>query len=38
MPGLAVGSLASGVNGIVEAVRDATYDDDMAVLGLRRLG
>ena len=38
VPGLAVGSLGSGVNGIVEAVRDATYDDDMAVLALRRLG
>ena len=25
-------------SGVVEAVRDDTYDDDMAALGLRRLG
>ena len=38
VPGLAADSLARGVNDVVEAVHDATYDDDMAALGLRRLG
>jgi serine phosphatase RsbU (regulator of sigma subunit) len=37
VPALAATSLASGVDRLVEAVRDDTYDDDMAALGLRRL-
>jgi serine phosphatase RsbU (regulator of sigma subunit) len=38
VPGLAAAPLAGAVDGVVEAVRDDTYDDDMAALGLRRLG
>jgi len=34
---MADASLPTGVNLVVEAVRDDTYDDDMAALGLRRL-
>ena len=37
VPALAATPLASGVERVVEAVRDDTYDDDMAALGLRRL-
>jgi serine phosphatase RsbU (regulator of sigma subunit) len=37
VPLLAADPLASGVERLVEAVRDDTYDDDMAALGLRRL-
>jgi serine phosphatase RsbU (regulator of sigma subunit) len=38
VPALAATSLASGVEYLVEAVRDDTHDDDMAALGLRRRG
>ena len=37
VPLMADASLPTGVNLVVEAVRDDTYDDDMAALGLRRL-
>ena len=37
VPALADPSLPSGVNRVVEVVRDESYDDDMAALGLRRL-
>jgi serine phosphatase RsbU (regulator of sigma subunit) len=36
VPALAAAPLASGLERLVEAVRDDTYDDDMAALGLRR--
>jgi len=38
VPGLAAASLRDGVNRVVLAVRDDTYDDDMAALALRRTG
>ena len=36
VPHLADPSLSAGVGRVVEAVRDDTYDDDMAALALRR--
>ncbi len=38
VPHLAQSSLAGGVQRVVDSVRDDTYDDDMAALGLRRRG
>ncbi len=35
-PHLAQAALADGVQRVVDTVRDETYDDDMAALGLRR--
>jgi serine phosphatase RsbU (regulator of sigma subunit) len=37
VPALAADPLVTGVERVVEAMRDDTYDDDMAALGLRRL-
>jgi hypothetical protein len=36
VPHLAQASLAGAVQLVVDSVRDDTYDDDMAALGLRR--
>jgi serine phosphatase RsbU (regulator of sigma subunit) len=38
VPYLGASDLAAGVVDVVEAVRDDTYDDDMAALALRRIG
>jgi serine phosphatase RsbU (regulator of sigma subunit) len=38
VPHLGASDLAAGVVDVVEAVRDDTYDDDMAALALRRIG
>ena len=38
LPALAGRGLDAGLERVVEAVRDATYDDDMAALALRRRG
>ena len=38
VPRLRAADLAAGVVDVVEAVRDDTYDDDMAALALRRVG
>ena len=38
VPGLGGPSLSAGVHRVVAAVRDDTYDDDMAALALRRIG
>jgi len=37
VPGLSAPSLDEGVQAVVDAVRDDTYDDDMAAIALRRL-
>ncbi len=37
VPHLAQALLADGVQSVVDSVRDDTYDDDMAALGMRRL-